>query len=222
MSTPRIDDRDWSALDTGQRIRQLEIEGYLVLPDLLDIEHIARLKAITATFETKAVDYSEHQRGRPNIQFDGGEITQLIGHPPTLSFLHQLFGDAVVFMHYGYARSEPGHPGISLHCDGQPWGSKIFGAEFTCPRLLRVLYYLDDLTPETSPFRIVPRSHLSYHNQANPYLRYDAHPEEVMVTCRAGSAVMFGWVVLAVAEVVNDLVVVSEDWLPLGSVEIVR
>ena len=49
---PRIDDRDWSALTTGQRIRQLEVEGYLVLPDLLDADHIARLKAITATFET--------------------------------------------------------------------------------------------------------------------------------------------------------------------------
>ena len=75
MTTPRIDDRDWSALTTGQRIHQLEVEGYLVLPDLLDADHIARLKAITATFETTAVDYSERQRGRSNIQFDGGEIT---------------------------------------------------------------------------------------------------------------------------------------------------
>jgi ectoine hydroxylase-related dioxygenase (phytanoyl-CoA dioxygenase family) len=32
---------------------------------------------------------------------------------------------------------------------------------------------------------------LSYHNQANPYLRYDAHPEEVMITCGAGSAAVF-------------------------------
>jgi hypothetical protein len=25
-----------------------------------------------------------------------------------------------VAMHYGFARSEPGHPGILLHADGQP------------------------------------------------------------------------------------------------------
>ena len=31
MAIPRIDDRDWSGLTTGQRIRQLEVEGYLVL-----------------------------------------------------------------------------------------------------------------------------------------------------------------------------------------------
>ena len=190
MSTPHIDDRDWSDLTTGQRIRQLEVEGYLVLPDLLDADHIARLKAITATFETTAVDYSQHQRGRPSIQFDGGEITQLIGHAPMLEFLRQLFGDEVIFMHYGYARSEPGHPGISLHADGQPYGSKIFGFEGSCPVLVRVLYYLDDLTPEVSPFRVVPRSHLCLHADANPYKRYTAHPEEVMVPAKAGSAVL--------------------------------
>ena len=93
-------------------------------------------------------------------------------------------------MDSAFARSEPGHPGISLHCDGQPWGSEIFGYEHSCPRLIRVLYYLDDLTPQVSPFRVVPRSHLSFHADANPYLRYEDHPEQVMVTCTAGSAVL--------------------------------
>ena len=190
MPTATIDDRDWSTLSTGARIRQLEVEGYLLLPDLLDPDHVARLKAITATFDTKAVDYSENQRGRPGIQFDGGEITALIGHPPTLAFLRELFGDEVIFMHYGYARSEPGHPGISLHADGQPYGSQIFGFEGSCPVLVRVLYYLDDLIPEVSPFRVVPRSHLSLHAEGNPYKRYTDHPEEVMVPAQAGSAVL--------------------------------
>ncbi|HIG53671.1 MAG TPA: hypothetical protein EYQ18_06765 [Candidatus Handelsmanbacteria bacterium] len=190
MPAPHIDDRDWSALSTGQRIRQLEVEGYLVMPDLLDADHLTRLKAITTTFKTTAVDYSEHQRGRPNIQFEGGEVTQLIGHAAILEFLRQLFGDEILFMHYGYARSEPGHPGISLHADGQPYGSKIFGFEGSCPVLVRVLYYLDDLTAEVSPFRVVPRSHLGLHADANPYKRYTGHPEEVMVPAKAGSAVL--------------------------------
>jgi ectoine hydroxylase-related dioxygenase (phytanoyl-CoA dioxygenase family) len=190
MPVPYTDDRDWSALSTSQRIRQLEVEGYLVMPNLLDPDHLTRLKAITTTFKTTAVDYSMNQRGRPNIQFEGGEITQLIGHAPILKFLRQLFGDEIIFMHYGYARSEPGHPGISLHTDGQPYGSKIFGFEGSCPVLVRVLYYLDDLTAEVSPFRVVPRSHLSLHADANPYKRYTGHPEEVMVPAKAGSAVL--------------------------------
>ena len=186
----RIDDRDWSALTLGERIRQIEVEGYLVLPNLLDAGQIARLKAETALLETRAVDYSVHQRVRPAVQFQGGAITELIGNPPTIAFLRELFGDEVIMMSYAYARSEPGHPGISLHADGQPYGSQIFGYEGSCPWLVRVLYYLDDLTTEVSPFRVVPHSHLSMHADANPYKRYAAHPEEVMVPVKAGGAVL--------------------------------
>jgi len=190
MQQQRIDDRDWSKLTLGQCIHQIEVEGYVVLPDLLTAEQIAGLKVETARLETRAVDYSVHQQVRPAVQFVGGAITELIANPPAIAFLRELFGDEIVLMSYAYARSEPGHPGISLHADGQPYGSQIFGYEGSCPWLVRVLYYLDDLTPEISPFRVVPRSHLSMHADANPYKRYAAHPEEVMVPVKAGSVVL--------------------------------
>jgi len=177
-------------LTLGQRIYQMEVEGYLVLPDLLSTDQIAALKVETATFDTVPTDYSDHQRGRPKIQFHGGAVTALVAHPPMIAFLQELFGPDIVMMGYDYTRSEPGHPGISLHADGQPFGSAIFGYVGSCPWLVRVLYYLDDLTPEVSPFRVVPRSHLCMHAEANPYLRYESHPEEVMVTAKAGSAVL--------------------------------
>ena len=129
----RIDDRDWSQLTPGQRIYQLEVEGYLVLPDLLAPEHVARLKTETERLNTFAVDYSVHQQVKPKVEFMGGAITDLIAHPPTIAFLRELFGDDIIFMSYAYARSEPGHPGISLHTDGQPYGSEIFGYEGSCP-----------------------------------------------------------------------------------------
>jgi len=182
--------KDWRAFSLGERIRHFEVEGYLVLPDLLTADDLAEIKAETRSLPTKAVDYSIHQQVCPGIQFAGGAITNLIAHEPTIQFLKMLFGQEVVMMACDYARSEPGHPGISLHCDGQPWGSEIFGYEHSCPRLVRVLYYLDDLTPDVSPFRVVPRSHLSFHADANPYLRYEEHPEQIKVTCEAGSAVL--------------------------------
>lgn len=186
----KFDERDWSKLTLGDQIRQIEVEGYLVLPDVIQPETVAALKQEAAQLETTAVDYSEHQRGCPHVEFHGGEITKLIANPPMVEFLRALFGDEIVLMSYVYARSEPGHPGISLHADGQPYGSQIFGYEGSCPFLVRVLYYLDDLTPDVSPFRVVPRSHLSMHAEANPYRRYESHPEELAVTLRAGSAVL--------------------------------
>ena len=186
----RIDATDYRSLSLGEQIRRIEVEGYVVLPDLLSPQQVAELKSETAKLPTTPVDYSEHQRGCPNIQFRGGAITRLIAHPPTLAFLRDVFGPDVVMMTYAYARSEPGHPGISLHADGQPYGSRIFGYEGSCPWLIRVLYYLDDLTEDVSPFRVVPRSHLCMHADANPYRRYEAHPEELAVTATAGSAVL--------------------------------
>lgn len=182
--------KDWQQLTLGQQVQSLEVEGYVVLPDLLTADQVAALKAETALLETTAVDYSIHQRGCPEVQFAGGAITDLIAHRPTIDFLERLFGNDIVMMSYDYARSEPGHPGISLHADGQPYGSAIFGMQGSVPWMVRVLYYLDDLTAEVSPFRVVPRSHLSMHDDANPYRRFTSHPEEMVVTAKAGSAIL--------------------------------
>ena len=105
-----------------------------------------------------------------------------------IEFLTTLFGDELICTSCVFALSRPGHPGIAIHTDSQPYGSKIFGMQASAPRLVRVLYYLDDLTPERAPLKVIPHSHLSLHADANPYKRYLSHPEEVMVTCRAGSA----------------------------------
>ena len=91
MNTPRIDDRDWSALMLGEQIRQIEVEGYLLLPDLLSPDHVARLKSETAKLETTPVDYSVHQRGCPNLQFRGGAITETTCPSPDAVLLARTF-----------------------------------------------------------------------------------------------------------------------------------
>ncbi len=190
MEPMRLDETDWAALTLGERIKHIELEGYLVIPDLLSAEQVARFKKLTATLPTRAVDYSDKQRTRRDIvHWDHPEFAELIAHPPTIAFLTELLGEDIVFLGATYARSEPGHPGISLHTDGQPYGSQIFGFAGSCPVQVRVLYYLDDLTTEVSPFLVVPRSHLSLHADANPYARYASHPEQVAVPAKAGSAV---------------------------------
>ena len=185
---PIIVETDWAGMTFGEQVRHLEVEGYVVLPGMLAAEQIQQLHAELKSIPTESPDYTDKKKGHSDIQWAGGAITELIAHSPMIAWLRRLFGDPPVLMTYDYARSEPDCPAINLHSDGQPWGSKIFGAEQSCPRLVRVLYYLQDLTTERAPFRVVPRSHLSFHNHANPYLRYREHPEEVMVTCAVGDA----------------------------------
>ena len=180
---------DWSQMTTEQRIRHLEVEGYVVVPDLIPADKLSRIREELDRLPTTPVDYSEHQRGCSDVQWtDSPACIELIALPAIIEFLTTLFGDELICHSCGYSLSQPGHPGIAIHTDAQPYGSKIFGMQSSSPRLVRVLYYLDDLTPECAPLKVIPRSHLSLHADGNPYHRYLRHPEEVMITCQAGSA----------------------------------
>ncbi len=191
LALARRADTDWASLATGQRIRSIELDGYVVIPDLLSDSQLDAIRKELSRLPTTAVDYSEHQRGCANVHWtDSPTAIQVIALPAMIEFLETLFGDELICTSCAYALSQPGHPGIAIHTDAQPYGSKIFGLAASSPCLVRVLYYLDDLTPERSPFKVIPRSHLSLHSDGNPYRRYLSHDDELMVTCRAGSAVI--------------------------------
>ncbi len=182
---------DWPSLSTEQRIKHFEIEGFVVFPEILSPEFLDLLKTEVSGFPTTAVDYSENRRYYKDVQWsESPSCIDLIALPEMLNFLQTLFGDEIICTSCGFVVSGPGHPGVSLHTDAQPYGSEIFGNQASAPRLVRVLYYLDDLTSEKAPFKVIPHSHLSFHVDGNPYNRYESHPEETMITCKAGTAVI--------------------------------
>jgi hypothetical protein len=192
-----IDETDFRSMTRPQHLRHLEVEGYIVFPQILDAETIARLKRELADADMAHTNYSKNQtRSTTQPQWHSRAVAELIGYPPMIGFLTDLMGPDIVFTRGFFQRTRPGCPGISIHTDGQPHGSDLFGYEGSCPRLVRVLYYLDDLTPDRAPFRLIPRSHLSFHGQANPYVRYKSHPEEITITAPAGSAVVVPSMVL--------------------------
>lgn len=186
-----MDETDFSSMSRGEQIRHLEVEGYVVLPRCLTPEITARIKNEMAAAEMSHTSYSEQQtRSVKQPQWVSRAVAELIGYPPMIDFLTELMGPDIVFTRGFFQRTLPGSPGISMHTDGQPHGSSLFGYEGSCPRLLRVLYYLDDLTLDRAPFRLIPRSHLSFHAEASPYVRYKSHPEEITLVVPAGSAVV--------------------------------
>jgi len=186
-----IDDTDFSAMSREERIRYFEVEGYVVFPGILDEKTISSLHESLADSQMTHTSYSVYQtRAKTQPQWTSRAVAELIGFPPMIEFLHDLLGADIVFTRGFFQRTLPGSPGISLHTDGQPHGSDLFGYEGSCPRLLRVLYYLDELNPARAPFRLIPRSHLSFHADASPYVRYKSHPEEITLVVPRGSAVV--------------------------------
>ena len=189
IADARRDETDWASLTQEQRIRSIELDGFVVMPDLLSPEQITAIRSEFDSVPLVATDYSEHQKGCPDIwQLECPASIAVIANPPIVEFLTGLFGDDLICTSCHLGVSKPGHPGIAIHTDSQPYGSKIFGVQASSPILARVLYYLDDLTPNCSPFKVIPRSHLSMHRDASPYGRLLSHPDELMVTCKAGSA----------------------------------
>ena len=174
------------------QIRHFETEGYTILPGALDNALIGALKAELAdlpmrpSFFTDAPAFSKvppHTRGPV--------AAGLIAHPPTLDFVQALVGSNLVFMHCFYILSHPGAPALELHTDFQPFGSTYSGWLESCPIRVRVLYYLDDTQDDRSALRIVPRSHICFHADAQPYRRYPSHPDEIVAPVKAGDAFVF-------------------------------
>jgi ectoine hydroxylase-related dioxygenase (phytanoyl-CoA dioxygenase family) len=175
------------------QIRHFETEGYVVLPDALQPSHIAQIKTelaervpMRASFFTDKPAFSQVA---PHTRSEA--CAALIAHPPVLDFVRALLGDELVFMHNFYILSHPGSPALDFHTDFQPFGSTYSGWLESCPVRVRVLYYLDDTRDDRAALRIVPRSHICFHVDAQPYRRYKSLKDELVMPLKAGDAVAF-------------------------------
>ena len=61
IATARRADTDWTSLTTDQRIRSIELDGYVVIPDLLSAAQLEAIRDELSRLPTTAADYSEHQ-----------------------------------------------------------------------------------------------------------------------------------------------------------------
>jgi ectoine hydroxylase-related dioxygenase (phytanoyl-CoA dioxygenase family) len=188
----RLVDTDWAALSEAESLAHLNVQGYTILPALLDAATMDQVKAELADLKMNTAPYSEEQKfAAAPPQWHSRTFAEIIGMPRLVNFLKKALGEDIVFMLGHFIKSGVGVPGLSLHSDYQPYGSPQKGWEESSPATVRVLIYLDDLTVDRAPFTIVPGSHLSIHDVANPYMRYDDHPDMVTLTLKAGDAIVF-------------------------------
>lgn len=188
----RIVETDFASMTDEERLRHFEVEGYVVLHDLLDPATINAVRQELDDLPMRLAPYSDQQAfAATPPQWHSPTFAELIAHPVMAGFAEQVLGPDPIFMLGHYVKSGLGVPGLLLHSDYQPFGSVQKGWEESSPATIRVLIYLDDLTVERGAFTFLPRSHLSLHAQANPYVKYDRHPDMVTVCLPAGSGIVF-------------------------------
>lgn len=183
---------DFESFTTAEQVRHLETEGFVILPQILKENDIARIKGELDDLPMRPSFYSDapsFASKPPHIH--SAACGELIANADMLAFLNHLMGDDLVFMHSHYILSHPGQPPLEMHTDYQPYGSTYSGWLESCPVRVRVLYYLDDTRTDRAPLRIVPRSHICFHADAHPYKRYRSHDDEILVPMRAGDAFVF-------------------------------
>ena len=82
-------------MTNGELIRHLEVEGFVVLPNLLNMSTVEALRAQAATLPKKAVDYSPYGKSRPTVLRGGEEGRGL--HAGRSMEVAGLRGSAVLF-----------------------------------------------------------------------------------------------------------------------------
>ncbi|WP_230293614.1 phytanoyl-CoA dioxygenase family protein [Croceicoccus sp. Ery5] len=175
-----------------EQIRQLETEGFLVMENAISASDIAALKAEFETLPMRPSFFTDKPAfAKVPPHTHGPEAARLIGNEKVLSFARDLMGPELVFMHSFYILSHPGAPELDYHTDFQPFGSTYSQWLESCPLRLRVLYYLDDTGEDRSALKIVPRSHICWHSDAQPYRRYNRMPHAVTLPLKAGDAFIF-------------------------------
>jgi len=178
---------------TAQQIRQLQIEGYLVLPGVMDAEWLEALRTATARqLELEGDKAGAEFRKEENAQrlanlVDKGPVFQrVICHPDLLRAAEAALGADFKLGSLNYRAAEPlSNSAQPLHCDMGMLPDSNGNAVFNS------IWLLDDFTPENGATRFVPGSHVSgkLPQQAlgDPWA---AHPEERLALGAAGDVVL--------------------------------
>jgi hypothetical protein len=180
-----------------------DLQGYLVLPGVIDPDHLARLHASLDRIE--AMDESEYP-GNAHLNnprtpshlyitdiLEFGEVFYpLIDQPEVLSRVAEAVG-APFRLNHAYLISRWGGGYTGFHLGGTPLAPCC---NFRCHNgrffstLVKVVYALTDCGPEDGCFAVIPGSHKS--NFPRPF---GSHPDEIPckapVPTRAGDAILF-------------------------------
>jgi hypothetical protein len=173
---------------------QLDADGYALLPSVLTPEAVAGILAEWAeiTRANAGDDALLSGEGGPaygarNLLELWPRVVALVRTPPVSSALLETLGSDAGVVRVLYFDKPPGHSwALPWHKDYSlaVQEHRVMGT-FTKPtvkagvphvvapravldRMLTVRIYLDDMTPENGPLRVIPGSHLAYHQKDDP------------------------------------------------------
>lgn len=178
-----------------------EKKGYHLFNDILSIKNLQVISHELSILEDSYKDYHANDpykiiMNEPtrfmihNLQFERcPEVHKLLYNGYAQKLISKITGDNLICTGFTYAHCRPGYLGIPLHTDYDPYDSNTYRP--SNPIALRVLYYLDDLSPNKAALRLLPYSHNCLHKSRkyNEIIQ-ERVADEINITCKAGSSVI--------------------------------
>ncbi len=173
--------------------RQLDRDGYLVLPGFASPEKLQQLRArIDELFLEMGDRAGEEFKQEPqtdrlaNLVNYGAVFEQAIAEPKLLAAVSQVLGGDFKLSSLNARSARPFSDWVQpLHCDTGALPDARGNS------VCNIIWMLDDFTEENGPTRCVPGTHVSgklpQEVLADPMA---PHPEEILVTGKAGTVVV--------------------------------
>lgn len=160
--------------------KQLDEEGYCVVPNVLPGDLLDRLREVTSRILAalpKEHEQDNRSTGSMVTVYEDPIFAELIALPEAQAALRTAGFDGAAFSS-GYVISKPAKsPRLFWHYDWAAWDApESFGVRPT-PQLF-FMYYLTNTTPDNGCLRVVPRSHIE-DNDLIPLLD-EAHTPELL------------------------------------------
>jgi hypothetical protein len=174
-------DADW---------RQLDEQGYLVLPGLMPRELLERVRTrVEELFAEEGERAGSEFKTEPgarrlaNLVNKGRVFEEVIVTPAVLEAMAHVLGPRFKLSSLNVRSADPFSP-----CDQPLHADSAAIADERGYWVCNSVWMLDDFTPENGATRMVPGSHRW--NRLPPPEMYEAHPEQQLVTGNAGDVVI--------------------------------
>lgn len=172
---------------------QLDREGFLVLPDVVDPDWLAQLQNRLKELQVSEGPSAGHEVARQpgvnmlaNLLNKGVMFERMIKVPQVLAAAHHVLGDVRVNS-LNFRSAPPGHGAQELHSD---CGFNL--REDGSYRICNSMWVVDDFTTENGATRVVPGTHSSGRLPEDVVDDVMApHPDEQLVTAKAGAVIVF-------------------------------
>jgi ectoine hydroxylase-related dioxygenase (phytanoyl-CoA dioxygenase family) len=176
---------------TGAERTALDTDGYAILSGVLNAEQLAGVRtAIERLIAQARLDPTWHAGGTLHLTdlVNDAAFDPVWKSPRLLAAIVHILGYDLGIGSLSYRAPKPGYGAQTLHADYM----QGYNGDFM---VATAIVALVDFTEENGPTRIVPGSHVQK-NTATPSDADTPHPGQRLMTCTAGSAIVFNGHVL--------------------------